>query len=98
MYSSLEYAGAEGVYLKGYGVVYTATLPASARDVKPDAPRPAPKSLSEWERVRKQLHGEKVEPGPKDGGRASPSLTEKIAKVLADNGHHFSQLKEHEAV
>jgi hypothetical protein len=89
----------EGVYLKDYGVVYTVTLPPP-----PGNPLPGPTvgvvnrtPLSPWERTRKELRGEKIE----DEGKpvnGSPSLSEVILKVLAENGKHFTRLAEGERI
>jgi hypothetical protein len=85
----------EGNYLKGYGVVFTATLPWSGPVVEPS--KPEPRSLSEWERVRKEIRGEKVEPRPSPPQHGS-SLAAVVLKVLAENGRHFSQLGENDRV
>jgi len=89
----------EGVYLKDYGVVYTATLP-------PPPSNPLPGTtvgvvhripLSAWDRARKELRGETVEP---DGTSVNepPPLADVILKVLADNGKHFTRLAEGERI
>jgi tetratricopeptide (TPR) repeat protein len=83
----------EGVYLKGQGIVYTATLsslqlPAQAETVK---------QISEWESVRRQLHNEKE--SPKGLAASKPlELSEVVLKVLAENGHHFAQLGDNESL
>lgn len=87
----------EGNYLKGYGVVFTATLPWDGRHPVAQPPTSEPKPPSEWDRVRKEIRGEKVEPTPSKG-HAGPSLADIVLKVLADNGRHFSQLGENERV
>ncbi|HVS39383.1 MAG TPA: tetratricopeptide repeat protein [Gemmataceae bacterium] len=83
--------GVEGVYLKDYGVVYTATLPPTGFD-----PLPASKSASgtktppdDWDRVRKEIRGETPAPENKTVPAHQP-LSEAILKVLADNGKHFN--------
>ncbi len=87
----------EGAYLKGCGVVYTVTLPPPARDPRP-APAPAAtKQASDWERVRKQVRGEKTEPVAAQQP-SEPPLADAILKLLADNGHHFTQLGEQESL
>lgn len=87
--------GLEGVYLKGQGVVYTATMPPPGRDPRPEAAKPADKPLSDWERVRKELRNEKAEPVAE---RKEPTLADVVLKVLADNGRHFAQLPENESI
>jgi hypothetical protein len=87
----------EGVYLKGYGVVFTLTLPPQPLVTGQKTEKPAPKPVSEWDRIRRQLHGEKTQTS--GGGAAAsqtPRLDETILKVLADNGRHFTQLADNE--
>lgn len=87
----------EGVYLKGYGVVYTVTMPPLPHAIKTQAAKPAPKALSDWERVRKELRGDKADeaaPPPP----APPSLTDSILRVLAKNGRHFTALGDKEKI
>jgi hypothetical protein len=87
----------EGVYLKGYGVLYTMTLPPQPHPVKPPPAKPAAKPLSDWERVRKELRGDKAdEPAPTPA--VPPSLADLILHVLARNGQHFSQLSAKERI
>lgn len=88
---------AEGVYLKGQGVLFTVTLPATARDPRPDGTRPEPKPDTDWERTRNQLRGEKVTP-PDTTDKKQPSVGERVLTVLAKNGHNFSQLPADESV
>ncbi len=86
----------EGVYLRGQGVVYTVTLPPPGRGKA--EPRPAPaKPVSEWDRVRRELRGEKPEPGKQEPAR-KPTLTEIILRVLAENGRHFTELSPNESL
>jgi hypothetical protein len=86
----------EGTYLKGYGVVYTVTLPAAHHRTKPQTDKPAPTPLSEWERTRKELRGEKVEAPP--AASEPPSLADVILKVLAENGRHLALLEPEESI
>jgi hypothetical protein len=88
---------AEGVYLPGHGVVYTMTLPPPSEPTKSETPKPAKKPLSDWERTRKELRGEKIEADP-PAEQQPPSVSGTILKLLADNGHHFSQLKEQDNI
>jgi tetratricopeptide (TPR) repeat protein len=90
-----EMRGLEGVYLKGYGVVYTATLGVPTVPLVIEANKPAPKPLTEWERTRRELRGETTETtkkGPQD------SLADAVLKMLAKNGQHLSQLGENEQI
>jgi hypothetical protein len=90
--------GLEGVYLKGQGVVYTLTLPPPQDDPKPTVAKPASKPLTDWERVRKELRGEKVEEATPSQKPKAPSVADTILKVLADNGHNFSHLSAKESL
>lgn len=88
----------EGSYLQGYGIVYTVTLPPPQPKPKTESTKPQPKPLSDWERIRKQLHGEEQ---PDQGQQISaqpkePSLTDVILQTLFDNGHHLSRLNANE--
>jgi tetratricopeptide (TPR) repeat protein len=88
----------EGVYLKGRGgVVFTVTLPTSARKGKTEAERPARKPVSDWERVQAEVRGEK-QSEEKPAPPTRRSLQEVIAKVLADNGHRLAHLDGQEVV
>ncbi|HTU21599.1 MAG TPA: tetratricopeptide repeat protein [Gemmataceae bacterium] len=92
----------EGVYLKGHGVVYTATLPSlqpaeQAGKIDWEIELKIPRPGSEWESVRRQLRNEKEEP-KKPEATKPPALTDVLLKVLAENGHHFSQLGENESL
>jgi hypothetical protein len=97
-YGGPEWRGPHGVYLKGCGVVYSGALPVhfqgSVRES--DAAKPS-QPLSQWERTRRELHGEKAEP-EKERERQAPSLTEVMLKALAENGKHFTQLPDNEQV
>jgi tetratricopeptide (TPR) repeat protein len=88
---------AEGVYLKGQGVVFTITLAPSVHDPRPAPEKPAAKAASDWDRTRSEIRGEKVPP-PKTTETKSASVTDTILKLLADNGHHFSQLGAEESL
>jgi hypothetical protein len=90
----------EGYYLKGRGVVFSATLPLPlGRDpvAVPDAS--APKPLSDWERARRELRGGKPEPEARAPGRPRDvPLAEAVLRLLAENGHHVRQLPADEAI
>jgi hypothetical protein len=89
----------EGVYLKDYGVVYTVTEPPPPNQMSPgpSAAVVTRTPLSPWERTRKELRGEKIEDEGK-GAVGSPSLSDVILKVLAENGKHFTRLAEGERI
>jgi tetratricopeptide (TPR) repeat protein len=95
-WSQQALASLEGVYLKGQGVIYTATLSSLQLPAKTGKSETA-KPVSEWESVRRQLHNEK-EPPKKTEASKPPELSEVLLKVLAENGHHFSQLSENESL
>lgn len=88
-------SGIEGVYLPGYGVVFTATLPRAARSAKSEDDKPAAKPMSEWERAQQELRGEKPEAAALTERRA-PSLRDVILRVMAENGKHFTRLRDDE--
>jgi tetratricopeptide (TPR) repeat protein len=93
----------EGVYLKGVGVVYTATLATLQPPARPAADSTVGRVLrlavaqqeSEWDNVRRQVRNEKEKP-KKVEARKAPSLSDVLLTVLAENGHNFSQLGENE--
>jgi hypothetical protein len=88
----------EGVYLKGQGVVYTLTLPPPQSKAKAEvAPAPA-NPVSDWDRVRRELHNEKPEPAKKEPPPREPTLTEILLGVLAENGRYFTQLGDNESL
>jgi tetratricopeptide (TPR) repeat protein len=91
-----ELRSPQGVYLKGYGIVYTATLTLPTVPSSADLKKPAAKALTEWERTRLELRGEKIEPA-----KAPPpqeAIADAVLRVLARNGRHISQLAETEQV
>ena len=82
---------ADGAYLKGHGVVYTASLYGHTGPVVSDAPS-KPKAFSDWERTRKELRGEKAEPEAKAQESNQTSLADSVLKLLYENGRHFTAL------
>lgn len=83
----------EGVYVTGQGVVYTAILSS----LQPPAETKAAPQVSEWENARRQVRDEKEEPKKKEASKP-PALSDVLLKVLAENGHHFSQLGANESL
>ena len=83
---------AEGVYVPGYGVLYTATLPGDFRVPVRNPAEKRAQPVSRWERTRDELRGKKVEAGEKQSPREEPSLAEAVLQALAENGRHFSKL------
>jgi hypothetical protein len=95
--AALDFSRAQGVYLKGQGIVYALTIPLHTQKVVAEASKPAAKELTEWDRIRKELHGEKVEAAkPQERGQAS--LADTVLKVIAENGKHLTRLPEGESV
>ncbi len=86
------FTGAEGIYLRGVGVVYTVTLPIPPEGIREAPRKPAAPQPSDWERARRQVLGEPVEPTTVRERPMQPSLRQIILKTLADNGRHFTQL------
>jgi tetratricopeptide (TPR) repeat protein len=82
--------------VKDHGVIFTVTLPPQ-RDPKPAAPS-APKPATEWERMRKQLRGEKPEASTALPKQTEPSVADLVLEALAKNGHHFSKLGDKESL
>lgn len=89
----------EGGYLKGYGVVYTVTLPprlwpnqhaASAPGRTAAVDRP-----SLWEEVRSELHGDAPQ-APPAVTRETPRTDDVLLRALFDNGGNFRHLGERE--
>ncbi len=93
----MEATSAQGVYLKGQGVVYTMTLPLHFQKVVGGADKPATQPLTEWDRVRKELRGEKVQADP---AKPQPdvSIADAVLHVLADNGKNLTQLTDSDSV
>jgi tetratricopeptide (TPR) repeat protein len=82
----------EGVYLKGQGVVFTVTLPPPARNPVVSTSGSSPKASSEWDRVRREVRGEKPAASEKSSSLKGPSMAEVLLRALADNGRHFTRL------
>jgi hypothetical protein len=87
-------AAVEGVYVEGHGVVFTVTLPAVG-DPRPTGPKAAPAAVNDWDRIRKELNGEKVDAAPPAAAQP-PSVGDVILRVLAENGQHFRHLDPNE--
>jgi hypothetical protein len=87
----------QGVYLKGQGILFTMTAPLHFQRPIGGPDKPAAKPLTEWERVRRELRGEKTEP-VKAHEATDTSIADAILKVLADNGKNLTHLAEDENV
>jgi tetratricopeptide (TPR) repeat protein len=93
----------DGHYLKGTGIVMQAQLPASLLQFLPASPAPKKQPLpaSEWDLIRKQLRGEKVEASSVVDdfhGRIpeGANLQDVLVKILAEHGKHFQSLADNE--
>jgi hypothetical protein len=87
----------EGTYLKGYGIVYSVSLPVPPSEPVPVRDAGAAKPLSDWERTRKELRGEQVDDGPHGRGH-KVALSDSLLRVLAENGSHLTMLEPNENV
>lgn len=86
----------EGSYLKGQGVVFQVTMPPVPRsELAASAGTQNQKTVSDWEKTRRQMRGEKVDGGP---AMQRANLADLLLKTLAENGKNFSQLPENESV
>jgi hypothetical protein len=95
--AAAEFSGAQGVYLKGQGIVYALTVPLHFQKPVAGPTKPAPKELTPWERVRQELRGEKVE-AEKPREPADMSIADTVLKVLAENGKNLTRLPDGENV
>src|SRR5262249_47680706 len=64
----------------------------------PDSGKPGPKPLSQWERMRRELRGEKVDSPEDKSQRENANLADTVLRVLAENGRHFSSLPGNEVI
>ena len=82
----------EGVYLSSTGIVFTADVPGKL--LLPDLTKPdtKPKQLTEWDRTRRELRGEKIEPAVKAPPQNSLNFVDSVLRSLAENGHNLSGL------
>jgi hypothetical protein len=87
----------QGVYIKGQGVVYTLTLPPPQRALQ-EKEKPASKPISDWDRIRDEIHQQKQPAEEKKEPPREPTLPELILGVLAENGRHFAQLGDNESI
>lgn len=93
----------DGHYVKGAGVVMQAQLPASILQFMPASPTPKkqPPPPSEWEVIRRQLRGEKVDaPVAQDDPHARISqganIQDVLVQLVAEHGKHFQSLGDNE--
>lgn len=102
--ATIPFRSLEGVYLKGQGVIYTATLSSLQLPARAEADSTVREwtvavlqQVTEWDSIRRQVRNEKETPKKAEASKP-PSLIDVLLKVLADNGHHFSQLGENEGL
>jgi tetratricopeptide (TPR) repeat protein len=88
---------AEGVYLKGHGVVFTLGVPSPSNHPV-SKQEGAPADSSPWEKTRRELRGEKVTADAKPAETQKKPLAEVVLALLAENGHHFKQLAAEERI
>jgi tetratricopeptide (TPR) repeat protein len=102
----------EGVYLKGQGALYTLTLPLPPRSRAVATKKTSTKPLTDWERALQSVRGDQPQPQKSEPAKESSEngifaeldksghlgLTEAILKILAENGHHLSQLTPDEKI
>jgi hypothetical protein len=81
----------EGVFLPSSGIVISATLPLSfaPQEKKIQA---EPKTITEWERTRRELRGEQIDKSEEKQTKSPPDILEAALHSLASNGHHLSGL------
>jgi hypothetical protein len=88
----------EGTYVHGCGVVFNVSLPVRLQH----APQPLEKAtrepISQWQRVQKELRGEKLEDEPKASQHKSDVWVDGLLRLLAENGSHFRELADEERV
>jgi hypothetical protein len=89
----------EGVHFLGNGftfVVFTVTMPPTGGDPRPSAdPAAAPAGQSDWERLQRQLRGETA-PASAALERKAPTVGDVLLHLLAENGKHFTALRDDE--
>lgn len=101
--ATIPFPSLEGIYLLGHGVIYTATLSSLQPSAKVQADSSdkviyeAVLRESEWDSIRRQVRNEKEKPKKPEESKP-PSLSDVLLKLLAENGHNFSQLDGNESV
>ena len=88
---------AEGVFLPPSGIVISATLPISYSPQEKKT-RAEPETLTEWERARREVRGEKIDKSDEKQAKSPPDILEATLHSLASNGHHLSGLLPNEKV
>ena len=86
----------DGTYLKDYGVVFHVTMPPMLPIKTQVANKPATKPVSDWERIRKELHGEKAANESTPPQPKVPDLRDVLLKILSEQGPNFTRLGDKE--
>ncbi|MBI1915999.1 MAG: tetratricopeptide repeat protein [Planctomycetes bacterium] len=87
----------EGIYLGGYGIVYSLSAPPAHDPLAKETPAEI-KEVSPWQRASQELRGEKVTQETSASAPRRVSLSESLLRLLAENGKHFSQLPADERI
>src|SRR5262249_3929814 len=74
------------------------SLPMHFHEPIKSSAKPASKPLTQWERTRLEMRGEKMDRPEKGQEPPRETLTDKLLKVLAENGQHFQQLPNNEHI
>jgi hypothetical protein len=90
--------GPEGTYLYGFGVLFSMTMPLHFQEPVATPAKPEPAPLSPWDETQRELRGEKLDPADKKRAAKQASVADVVLRILADNGHHFSQLSADEQI
>lgn len=86
----------QSVYLPRIGIIYSGQVVMGKTDPLKVIKAKSEPTLSNWERVRNDLLGQKSKQRSK---RSSPdSISETVVKALANNGKHLSELQDSESV
>jgi tetratricopeptide (TPR) repeat protein len=91
----------DGHYVKGHGVVLQAQLPPSlmmmGRPETAEGGKKTPPPANEWDQIRRQLWGGKVESvaAPREDPHAT-NIQDVLLQVLAESGKHFQSLAANE--
>jgi hypothetical protein len=81
-----------GVYLPPAGMVFTADIPGKLTLPSAGKMETGSKPLTEWDRTRRELRGEKLEAPAASAPRKQPHVLESVLHSLAENGQHLSGL------
>lgn len=95
-HAGIAQPGVEGVYLKGQGAVFQATVPSvPSAELVASGIGQAPKPLSDWQKTRLQIRGEKL---ASTAPARHATLADALLKSLAENGKNFAHLPDNESI